>query len=105
MKARRRPGAAGDHALLIARIIESIEIADQLSVSDPCPLTVEVKGLLRRAYASVSDRAAALRLLGRLPRRPAVRPTSSELLRGIQAARARQPRRRWALARLFGGHR
>lgn len=90
------------HEQLAGRIIDTIEIADQLSVVDPSPLTVEVKGLLRRAYAAVSDRAAAIRLLEGQPRRPAAKPGPSEILRRIQAERAQQPRRS-PLARLLGG--
>jgi hypothetical protein len=91
------------HEITADRIRESIDLADQLSVADPCSLTIEAKGLLRRAHASISERAAAIRVLGGISRRPAEKPVLSETLRQIQAERARQPRpRRQGLAGLFG---
>lgn len=108
--ARQTAGAEGrnmkrtrEHDLLVRQIVKSMRLVDALIEADPCAATMDARGLLRAAYESVSDRAAALRVRRRIREPRAAEPAATDVLRGMQAARARQPRRRSALLRLLGG--
>ena len=75
---------------LTDRIVECLEIADQLTILDP--VTTEIRAYLRLAYDCTMDRALAIKVQGRQDK------GTGAILRQIHVDRTRQPRRgilRW----------
>jgi len=93
-------GNTAMHQALADRIRSDILAAQRVYREDPSLDMSGVEKELRFAYARVADRIAWLRCSPG----PA-QPEHLSILRQLQAKRARysKPRRRWGLARIFGG--
>lgn len=92
------------HEVLADQIARCVADVEALCISDPASVLIQACWDLRRALSAVRDRAAAIRMLGDVPRRSAEKPAPSDVLRDIYARRIcyRRPRKP-GLVGLFGG--